>query len=161
MDADVLRVVLAAARGAELRVVCRENAARRAAAGGRAVVNVAINLVLIPAWGLHGAVVATTIATALALAVLYWINHRAGMQLQRGMILHYARAGRAVRRRVVRHGHARAAGRGAAILQNARDAGRTRRRSLSWASSYLRSWKALLVAVRGTNGASSCDLKMQ
>jgi O-antigen/teichoic acid export membrane protein len=51
------------------------------------MVNVAINLALIPAWGLLGAVVATTISTGLALAVLYWINHRAGMQLQAGMLL--------------------------------------------------------------------------
>lgn len=51
------------------------------------VINVAIDLVLIPTWGLKGAVVSTTVATAVAVAVLYWINHRAGMRLQRGMIL--------------------------------------------------------------------------
>ena len=51
------------------------------------LLNMAIDFVLIPAWGLLGAVVATTIATAVALAVLYWINHRAGMRLERGMIL--------------------------------------------------------------------------
>jgi O-antigen/teichoic acid export membrane protein len=50
-------------------------------------VNLALNVVLIPAWDLLGAVVATTVATGLALAVLYWINHRAGMRLSRGMIL--------------------------------------------------------------------------
>ncbi len=49
-------------------------------------VNIALNLVLIPAWGLLGAVIATTISTGLALAVLYWINHAAGMQLQAGTI---------------------------------------------------------------------------
>jgi O-antigen/teichoic acid export membrane protein len=50
------------------------------------VVNTALNLVLIPAWGLLGAVVATTLSTALAVAVLYWINHRAGMRLDPGML---------------------------------------------------------------------------
>jgi O-antigen/teichoic acid export membrane protein len=49
-------------------------------------VNIAVNIVLIPAWGLLGAVVATTLATGLAVAVLYWINHRAGMRLDRGML---------------------------------------------------------------------------
>ena len=49
-------------------------------------VNLVLNLVLIPAWGLLGAVVATTASTGLALAVLYWINHRAGMHLQAGML---------------------------------------------------------------------------
>jgi O-antigen/teichoic acid export membrane protein len=50
-------------------------------------VNVAIDLALIPTWGLLGAVVATTVATAVALAMLYWINHQAGMRLEGGMIL--------------------------------------------------------------------------
>jgi O-antigen/teichoic acid export membrane protein len=49
-------------------------------------VNTALNFVLIPTWGLLGAVVATTLSTALAVAVLYWINHRAGMRLDRGML---------------------------------------------------------------------------
>jgi polysaccharide transporter, PST family len=48
--------------------------------------NFGLNAVLIPAWGLHGVVVATTVATGLALGVLYWINHRAGMRLQPGMV---------------------------------------------------------------------------
>jgi polysaccharide transporter, PST family len=51
------------------------------------LINVAIDLVLIPTWGLLGAVIATTVATAAATAALYWINRFAGMQLQRGMIL--------------------------------------------------------------------------
>jgi O-antigen/teichoic acid export membrane protein len=51
------------------------------------VVNIAINMSLIPVWGLLGAVVATTVATGVAVAVLTWINHRAGMQLQPGMIV--------------------------------------------------------------------------
>jgi PST family polysaccharide transporter len=50
------------------------------------VANIAINIVLIPAWGLLGAVVSTTVATGLALAVLYVINHRAGMRIQAGLI---------------------------------------------------------------------------
>jgi O-antigen/teichoic acid export membrane protein len=50
------------------------------------LVNIAINVVLIPAWGLLGAVVATTVATGLALAVLCAINRRAGMQIQPGLI---------------------------------------------------------------------------
>jgi peptidoglycan biosynthesis protein MviN/MurJ (putative lipid II flippase) len=41
---------------------------------------------LIPVWGLFGAVTATTISTALSVAVLYWINRRAGMELQPGML---------------------------------------------------------------------------
>ncbi|HEX3600998.1 MAG TPA: lipopolysaccharide biosynthesis protein, partial [Lacipirellulaceae bacterium] len=51
------------------------------------IINVAIDLCLIPTWGLLGAVIGTTVATAVATATLYWINHLAGMQLQRGMIL--------------------------------------------------------------------------
>ncbi|HEY3393580.1 MAG TPA: lipopolysaccharide biosynthesis protein [Lacipirellulaceae bacterium] len=50
------------------------------------VINFGLNLVLIPVWGLLGAVVATTVATGSALGVLYSINHRAGMRLQPGMI---------------------------------------------------------------------------
>jgi PST family polysaccharide transporter len=50
------------------------------------VANIGLNLVLLPVWGLFGAVVATTISTALALAVLYALNRHAGMQLQAGMI---------------------------------------------------------------------------
>ncbi len=48
--------------------------------------NVVLNLFLIPMWGLLGAVVATTMATAFAVAILYWINKRAGMELQAGTI---------------------------------------------------------------------------
>jgi O-antigen/teichoic acid export membrane protein len=50
------------------------------------ILNTLLNMVLIPVWGLFGAVLSTTIATAFAVAVLYWINHRAGMKLQQGMI---------------------------------------------------------------------------
>lgn len=48
--------------------------------------NIVLNLVLLPMWGLLGAVVATTTSTAIALAVLYWLNHREGMELQTGLI---------------------------------------------------------------------------
>jgi O-antigen/teichoic acid export membrane protein len=51
------------------------------------LVNVVIDLFLIPTWGLLGAVVGTTVATGIATATLYWINHSAGMQLPRGMLL--------------------------------------------------------------------------
>jgi polysaccharide transporter, PST family len=51
------------------------------------LLNICIDLALIPTWGLLGAAVGTTIATALALAVLYWINRRAGMRLEVGMIV--------------------------------------------------------------------------
>jgi PST family polysaccharide transporter len=50
------------------------------------VANIGLNLVLLPVWGLYGAVVATTISTALAVAVLYLLNRQAGMQLQAGTI---------------------------------------------------------------------------
>jgi O-antigen/teichoic acid export membrane protein len=50
-------------------------------------INIAIDIALIPTWGLLGAVVATTLATAAALAVLYWLNGRTGMRLDRGMVL--------------------------------------------------------------------------
>jgi O-antigen/teichoic acid export membrane protein len=53
--------------------------------GAGLIVNIALNVALIPAWGLHGAVASTTIATGVAILVLYWVNQRAGMQLQRGM----------------------------------------------------------------------------
>jgi O-antigen/teichoic acid export membrane protein len=51
------------------------------------VVNVLIDLALIPTWRLQGAVISTTVATGVAVGLLYWINRLAGMQLQRGMIL--------------------------------------------------------------------------
>ncbi|MCC7473780.1 MAG: oligosaccharide flippase family protein [Pirellulales bacterium] len=51
------------------------------------MVNVPMDLALIPTWGLWGAVVGTTCATGVALAVLYWINRQADMRLDRGMLL--------------------------------------------------------------------------
>jgi O-antigen/teichoic acid export membrane protein len=50
------------------------------------VTNIALNLVLLPIWGLYGAVLATTLSTGLSLGLLYWLNRRAGMELQRGLI---------------------------------------------------------------------------
>jgi O-antigen/teichoic acid export membrane protein len=50
------------------------------------VVNFGLNMVLIPAAGLQGAVISTTAATGIATAVLYWINYLAGMRLEGGMI---------------------------------------------------------------------------
>ncbi len=51
------------------------------------MINVGIDLFLIPRWGLLGAAVGTTVATAVALAVLYWLNRFAGMYLETGMLL--------------------------------------------------------------------------
>jgi O-antigen/teichoic acid export membrane protein len=51
------------------------------------IANIAANVVLIPTWGLLGAVVSTTVATGLALAVLFAINRRVGMQIQPGLVL--------------------------------------------------------------------------
>ena len=50
------------------------------------VANVGLNLALLPIWGLLGAVVATTISTALAMGVLYLLDHRVGMKIQAGTI---------------------------------------------------------------------------
>jgi O-antigen/teichoic acid export membrane protein len=50
------------------------------------VANIAVNALLIPAFGLLGAVISTTLATGLALGVLYAINRMAGMQIQAGLI---------------------------------------------------------------------------
>jgi O-antigen/teichoic acid export membrane protein len=48
--------------------------------------NILMNLVLLPIWGLYGAVLATTVSTGLALALLYWLNRREGMELQAGLL---------------------------------------------------------------------------
>jgi O-antigen/teichoic acid export membrane protein len=50
-------------------------------------INFALNMFLIPSWGLQGAVISTTVATGIALGVLYVINARTGMRLQPGMVL--------------------------------------------------------------------------
>jgi PST family polysaccharide transporter len=51
------------------------------------LLNIALNLLLLPIWGLLGAVVATTISTGVALGVLYWLNNREGMELQPGLLI--------------------------------------------------------------------------
>lgn len=51
------------------------------------IINVVIDLFLIPRWGVLGAAVGTTVATAVALAVLYWLNKCVGMRLQPGMVI--------------------------------------------------------------------------
>jgi PST family polysaccharide transporter len=50
------------------------------------VANILLNIVLLPVWGLHGAVVATTASTGLALGLLYLLNRREGMELQPGLL---------------------------------------------------------------------------
>lgn len=50
------------------------------------VTNILLNLVLLPVWGLYGAVFATTLSTGLALGLLYWLNRREGMELHSGLI---------------------------------------------------------------------------
>lgn len=50
------------------------------------VANIVLNLILLPTWGLMGAVVATTIATALALVVLCALNAMAGLRLHFGTV---------------------------------------------------------------------------
>ncbi len=49
--------------------------------------NVVLNLILLPLWGLYGAVLATTTSTGLALGLLYWLNRREGMELHGGLLL--------------------------------------------------------------------------
>ena len=51
------------------------------------VVNIVLNLVLLPPLGLLGAVAATAVATLLTLLGQLYVNHRTGMQLHRGTIL--------------------------------------------------------------------------
>ncbi len=46
--------------------------------------NVLLNFILIPAWGLHGAVLATAVSTAVCLAALLILSQRQGMQLDPG-----------------------------------------------------------------------------
>ena len=54
--------------------------------GAGLAANFGLNLALVPVWGLWGAVVATTISTALAVGVLYVLDRRVGMQVQSGTI---------------------------------------------------------------------------
>ena len=48
------------------------------------VVNVSLDLVLLPRVGLHGAVMATTAANFTALVLIYLLNNRLGMRIARG-----------------------------------------------------------------------------
>ncbi len=47
-------------------------------------VNVLLNLVFVPLWGLYGAVLATTLSTILCLATLHLLNRRYGMSVDSG-----------------------------------------------------------------------------
>lgn len=49
--------------------------------------NIALNLLLLPIWGLAGAVMATAGATLLTLLVQLFVNHRTGMHVHRGTLL--------------------------------------------------------------------------
>ena len=60
VDAHLLRVVRDADRRPELHLVCREDEARLAAAGHRLGGEHRLNMLLLPIWGLFGAVLATT-----------------------------------------------------------------------------------------------------
>jgi PST family polysaccharide transporter len=48
------------------------------------LVNVILNLILIPLWGLHGAVFATGLSTILCLAIILLLSQRHGMKLDTG-----------------------------------------------------------------------------
>ncbi len=47
-------------------------------------VNIGLNLLLLPLWGLYGAVVATAISAAICLAIILLLSQRHGMPLDRG-----------------------------------------------------------------------------
>lgn len=51
------------------------------------VTNVGLNLALLPALGLLGAVIATAVATLLTLVAQLYVNHRSGMEVHRGTIV--------------------------------------------------------------------------
>lgn len=71
---------------------CAERAARGVLplAGGL-LVNIALNYLLLPIWGILGAVVATTVATGAALAALHAMNRYYGMELRAAtVVLTYA-----------------------------------------------------------------------
>jgi O-antigen/teichoic acid export membrane protein len=48
--------------------------------------NILLNILLIPVWGLYGAVFATTVSTGIALGLLYWLNAREGMEIHAGLV---------------------------------------------------------------------------
>lgn len=47
-------------------------------------INVLLNLFMIPAWGLHGAVIATGVATIFCLGIILYLSHKHGMSLDIG-----------------------------------------------------------------------------
>ena len=51
------------------------------------IVNIGLNLLLLPPLGLLGAVLATTVANAISLAMLLWLSSRLGMRLHRATIV--------------------------------------------------------------------------
>lgn len=51
------------------------------------LLNVLLNLMMVPAYGLWGAVVATAVATLLGLAAQLWVNRMLGMRLHLGTLL--------------------------------------------------------------------------
>ena len=73
------------------------------------VVNVSLDLVLLPRVGLHGAVIATTAANFIALLLIYLLNNRLGMRIDRGHLDSGRRADAALAR--ADRGHAWAVGR--------------------------------------------------
>ena len=50
-------------------------------------VNVVLNLLLLPRWGLDGAVAATAISNLMALAAVFWLCHLLGMRYSSGTLL--------------------------------------------------------------------------
>ena len=51
------------------------------------VLNLLLNAIWLPAYGLHGAVLATAVANALSLLTIFYLNRRAGMQVDASTIL--------------------------------------------------------------------------
>ena len=51
------------------------------------VINVALNFLWLPMWGLSGAVLATTVANSVALLLVYLLTYRLGMRYSRGTLL--------------------------------------------------------------------------
>ncbi len=73
---------------AQTYVWCAEKSRRAAAplAAGLGA-NIVLNLLLLPTYGLMGAVIATALATLLALSIQLWVNHQVGMRLSPGVVL--------------------------------------------------------------------------
>lgn len=70
---------------AQCYLLCAEKARLISAAlGAGLLLNVLFNVVLLPRFGLHGAVLATTAANALLLGLVCWLNHRLGFRLDGG-----------------------------------------------------------------------------